>query len=338
MKILNFVSNSTIKLVDISKELSEEASEIDIAVAYVKDSGLELMKNYLVGKNVRIIFTFEFLVTDPECVKKLLEMGCKCREYMGSGFDELSFHPKLYIFKRGDIARIIVGSSNLTAGGFMTNVESNIVIEGNKDEPVIKEILGWFESLWDSSKANPVAKEDIEEYIFKKREYEQRYREAERILKELKTKKGYANSVIICMSREHDKNKIYNRIIGVPERSKSLFFKWVKNGSRIFVYYINHGIAKILRSVSEPFESNDIVPEWEDGILRRGEKYPNRVHTKLVAEFERPVTLEELVELNIRRIDTKKVISTAHLRHSVVPISDADGDAIEELLREKNEG
>lgn len=82
MKILNFVSNSTIKLVDTFKELSEEASEIDIAVAYVKHSGLELMRNYLVGKNVRIIFTFEFLVSDPECVKKLLEMNCECREYM----------------------------------------------------------------------------------------------------------------------------------------------------------------------------------------------------------------------------------------------------------------
>ena len=48
--------------------------------------------------------------------------------------------------------------------------------------------------------------------------------------------------------------------------------------------------------------------------------------------------MKELIKLDVRRIDTGKTICTAHLRHSVVPISDADGDAIERLLREKNEG
>ncbi|RLI81966.1 hypothetical protein DRP04_05010 [Archaeoglobales archaeon] len=337
MRILNFISNSSLKLIDVFKELAEDSSEIDIAVAYVKSSGLDLIEEFMRGKSIRMIFTFDFLITEPECVKRLIDLGCECREYRTAGNDEIGFHPKLYIFKKKNLVRIIVGSSNLTAGGLLSNIESCIVIEGTQSDPIIKKILDWFESLWNSSKATIISQKEIEEYISKKREYERKHQEVDRILKELKGEKGYANSVIICMSKEHDKNDIYDRLIGVPARSGGLFFKWVRNGSRIFIYYINHGIAKIVKAIGQPFISEEIIKEWEDGYIIKGEKYPNRVFTKLIAKYKNPVTLEELVELGVRRMDTGKVICTAHLRHSVVPISDADGDAIEHLLKVKNE-
>ncbi len=338
MRVLYFINNSDLKFMDIFKELVKDAEEICIAVAYIKSSGLDLIKNHLQGKRVRILFTFDFLLTEPECIKTLMDLGCECREYRSAGRDEVGFHPKLYIFKNFKTIKIIIGSSNLTIGGLLNNVESCIVIEGHQNDPLIAKILNWFEELWNSSKTATISQKDLEEYILKIKEYENKRKGIEKELRKFIEEKGYANSVIICMSQEHDKNDIYDRLVGVPERAKSLFFKYVRKGSRIFIYYIGHGIAKIVEAIGQPFESEEIVKEWEDGYIAKGEKYPNRVRTKLVVKFRNPVTLEELVKLGVRRIDTGKTICTAHLRHSVVPISDVDGDEIEHLLREKNEG
>ncbi len=335
-KIIDFVNNSELKFVDLFKEFAKNSKEIDIAVAYVKNSGVELVKDTLYSKKVRVIFSFEYLITDPECIEKLIELGAECKEYKTSGSDEIGFHPKLYIFRSEDMVRVVIGSSNFTAGGLISNVESCLVIEGNYEDKIITNILNYFERIWHSSKTNLVSKEDIEKYRLKKKEYERKRKMADDVINEIMSEKEYTNSVIICMSKEHDLNDIYNRLIGVPTRSKKLFFNWIKKGTRIFIYYMNYGITKIVKAVGQPFISEEIIKEWEDGYVIKREKYPNRVHTELIAKYKNPVTLKELVELGVRRVDTEKVICTAHLRHSVVPISDADGDAIENLLKEKN--
>ncbi|RLI76462.1 hypothetical protein DRP04_12650 [Archaeoglobales archaeon] len=339
-EVLGLVNNSDSKLIDLFKEFAESSREIDIAVAYVKSSGLELVKDVIHGKKVRVIFSFEFLLTDPECIEKLMEFGAECKEYKTSGSDEIGFHPKLYIFKSEDLVRVVVGSSNLTAGGLVSNVESCLVIEGNYEDKIIIDIFNYFERIWHSSKANLVSKEDLKRYKLKKKEYERKCKIADDVINELKSEEGYTNSVIVCMSKEHDLNDIYNRLIGVPARSKSLFFKWIKKGTRVFIYYTYKnkgiGIFKIVKAVDEPLESEEVVDEWKDYFELKGEKYPNRVRTELIAKFSNPVTFDDLKRLNIIRLDTRVPITSAHLRHSVVPISDADGDAIENLLKEKN--
>ena len=142
------------------------------------------------------------------------------------------------------------------------------------------------------------------------------------------------------MTLEHDRNDIYDRLIGVPDgphnATKNRFLKWVRKGTRIFVYYKGIGIAKIVEAITEPFRDENIVDEWRDGYLSKGETYPNRAKTKSVEKFLQPLSLEELRDLNIKRMETNNIISTGHLQQTVVPITNADGDLIERELREKN--
>ena len=63
----------------------------------------------------------------------------------------ITFHPKLYLFRRERSATIITGSSNLTAGGLYTNRELNFRIdldseEGN-DRSLLRDIVAWLEQL-----------------------------------------------------------------------------------------------------------------------------------------------------------------------------------------------
>jgi len=341
-KILNFIDNSEVKFKDIFSKFAGEANKIDIAVAYAKNSGFELIKDLINKKEIRILFTFDFLTTDPDCINKLLKFGARCKEYRSSGTEEeLNFHPKMYIFKNNDKVRIIIGSSNLTGGGFLSNVESCLAIEGEYEDRIIGEILNYFEKLWNSSKAKYVSEDDINRYKAKKENYYKEYKRVYRIVQDSRTEYGYANSVIACLTREHDQNDIYNRLIGVPDgpggTTRNRFKRWIKKGTRIFIYYKEiKGISKIVEAISDPTWDDKIIPEWRDGFEQIGETYPNRVNTRLIRKFPQPVTFKELKELNIRRVDTGKLIVPGHLQQSIMPISDADGDAIERKLLEKN--
>lgn len=339
VEIKYFVDNSKSKFLDIFKEFARDVDEIDIAVAYIREKGFELIRDEISNKKIRILFSLGFFITEPECIRKLIQIGAICREYRTGGREEPEFHPKLYIFK-GDKIKIIVGSSNLTEGGFLNNVESCIAIEGYENEPLIKEIIDCFEEKWSSSKSREITLQEIEDYESRRREFEEKNREARKIIENYNKEKGYANSVIVCMTLEHDKNDVYNRLIGVPDgpgnATRKRFFTWVKKGTRIFIYYKGIGIKKIVEVIDEPYRDTSIVKEWRDGYLSKGETYPNRVKTKLVEEFLQPLSLKELRELNIKRMETNNIISTGHLQQTVVPITNADGDLIERKLREKN--
>ena len=56
------------------------------------------------------------------------------------------FHPKLYIFL-GENKTAIVGSSNFTKPGFLTNVELNVIEEKSEK---IEKLVTWFDEVWEN--------------------------------------------------------------------------------------------------------------------------------------------------------------------------------------------
>jgi HKD family nuclease len=46
--------------------------------------------------------------------------------------NDIVFHPKIYLFEKGRETTGIVGSTNLTRGGLLTNFEVNVVIKETK--------------------------------------------------------------------------------------------------------------------------------------------------------------------------------------------------------------
>ncbi|HHW90282.1 MAG TPA: hypothetical protein GX745_05205 [Clostridiales bacterium] len=63
------------------------------------------------------------------------------------------FHPKVYLFSNADTARLVIGSANITPGGFVKNIEASAVMELNLAEEgdiqLVDNITNSFQQLID---------------------------------------------------------------------------------------------------------------------------------------------------------------------------------------------
>ncbi len=86
----------------------------------VKHQILDLKEN---GVNVRFVLGIDLGGTSQEVLKEILGWGIDIR-IVKHRIPGHTFHPKLYLFKWADHATIIIGSNNITEGGFFGNYES----------------------------------------------------------------------------------------------------------------------------------------------------------------------------------------------------------------------
>ena len=89
--------------------------------------------------NVEIIAGLDFKTTDPQSMHYLInlqkqEQNLKfyCYGDKNENRTDIVFHPKIYLFEKGRETTGIVGSTNLTRGGLLTNFEVNVVIKETK--------------------------------------------------------------------------------------------------------------------------------------------------------------------------------------------------------------
>lgn len=150
-----------------------KCDKFDICVAFITDSGIEpllqtlriLEKNKIPG---RILTTDYLSFSEPKALRKLaqfknIELKMYKTENEGEGF-----HTKGYIFRKKDIYRIIVGSSNITQKALTVNKEWNTKIVSTKEGEYTKEIINEFERFWDSQNSL-----NFEEFI---EIYEEKYK------------------------------------------------------------------------------------------------------------------------------------------------------------------
>ena len=142
-----------------------EGSEVYLAIAYIKESGLAQFRSKLVeilrknGK-VRILTCLDFGLTEPKVLRNLQELkkdgDIKIRIFYNGNN---SFHPKFYLFQNKQENKIIIGSNNLTYSAFKTNIECAIIEEKSE---LFEDLKSYFYSLWRES--YEVVSELIEEY------------------------------------------------------------------------------------------------------------------------------------------------------------------------------
>jgi len=63
------------------------------------------------------------------------------------------FHPKLIVGVKGREARALIGSSNLTLGGFAGNTEVNVLLSGHVDGPELQRLAGFLDDQWSHPRA-----------------------------------------------------------------------------------------------------------------------------------------------------------------------------------------
>ena len=142
---VNFCGAPTKSIKNDVQALIKQCEKASISVAYLKKSGVELIKQSLDenkdrNAKISIITSLDFGITDVEGLRESLNMGMRCGIMHGK-----NFHPKLYIFEMaGGNATLIVGSSNLSNGGLSTNYEANLLISGKASDSPIKEAIEYF--------------------------------------------------------------------------------------------------------------------------------------------------------------------------------------------------
>lgn len=154
----SFVSNDWRDGKKVLSSIEEELLTCDsfrISVAFVTLSGIEPLLQTLKelekkGIPGQILTTNYLSFSDPKAIKKLHELSnIEVRMYdteaAGNGF-----HTKGYIFRKEEILRIIIGSSNLTSSALTKNREWNIRIVSSDQGQVTTDILNEYQELWNS--------------------------------------------------------------------------------------------------------------------------------------------------------------------------------------------
>lgn len=156
-----FVSNNYKEGKKVLSSIEDEllvCDEFQISVAFITMSGItpllqvlrELEKRGVPGK----ILTTNYLnFSEPRALETLNGLSnITLKMYDVEAADE-GFHTKGYIFKKEEIYRIIIGSSNITSSALTSNREWNTKIVSTEQGEMAQGIVSEFDELWNSKYA-----------------------------------------------------------------------------------------------------------------------------------------------------------------------------------------
>ncbi|MCR4715972.1 MAG: DEAD/DEAH box helicase family protein, partial [Lachnospiraceae bacterium] len=156
-----FVSNNHKEGKKVLSSIENELLNCDrfqISVAFITMSGitplLQTLKE-LEEKNIpgEILTTNYLNFSEPTALEKLNGLSnITLKMYDVDAADE-GFHTKGYIFKKGEIYRIIIGSSNITSSALTSNREWNTKLVSAENGEVTQSIISEFNELWHSQYA-----------------------------------------------------------------------------------------------------------------------------------------------------------------------------------------
>lgn len=158
-----FISNNHKEGKKVLASVEDELLSCDqfqISVAFITMSGItpllqtlkELEKKNIPGE----ILTTNYLnFSEPRALKKLNELKNITLKMYDVEAAREGFHTKGYIFKKEEVYRIIIGSSNITSAALTYNREWNTKIVSTEEGEMAQEIVHEFQGLWNSEYALP---------------------------------------------------------------------------------------------------------------------------------------------------------------------------------------
>ncbi len=167
-----FISNNSSRGRRVLSAIEEELLSCDeffLSVAFITLGGVtpllqvfrELEKRGIRGK---ILTTDYEVFNDPAALEKLHSLkNIELKMFAAEG-EKDGFHTKGYIFRRNDLYRVVIGSSNLTANALKLNREWNTKLIGSESGEMIGEILQEFHQLWEDSRS--LSYDDFVNYPF----------------------------------------------------------------------------------------------------------------------------------------------------------------------------
>lgn len=157
-----------------------QSAEIDLAIAFIRDSGLKHLLSSLQDRlslpqpaKLRILAGDYLGITDLAALRLLLELqrqGADVRVFETR--DEVSFHPKVYIF--ADCAgkatsHCFVGSSNISHSALLEGIEWNLRLDEHDNPHAFGQIRQRFQSLFSHERSVVLSESFICSYAERQR-------------------------------------------------------------------------------------------------------------------------------------------------------------------------
>ncbi len=142
----------------------QSCEEFWFSVAFITTSGVAALINTLIdlkNRNIkgRIVASKYLNFTHPLALERLLINFPNIELRVAEQGD---FHAKGYLFRKGIIYNMIIGSSNLTSAALSKNKEWNLKISAQKESYIMRNAL--YEFQGEFNKATPVTKEWLKTY------------------------------------------------------------------------------------------------------------------------------------------------------------------------------
>lgn len=153
-------------------KLLKRAKRMECLVAFAKASALngliaELEKELVRGLRARFAIGLDFYLTEPDLLRKLwrLGKGHALELYLSNSSE--TFHPKIYAIQGEERCSVLIGSANMTRGGFSGNYEASAMIADAKGA-LFSSVVRFFDELVADEIIVPATKSRIDAY---EREY-----------------------------------------------------------------------------------------------------------------------------------------------------------------------
>lgn len=131
-----------------------DVQRVIVSVAFVNLGGVELLEEKLQvhqGKTTAYI-GIRNDITTIQGARRLLDLGVALYT-VDTGTRRVIYHPKIYLVRGTQYAKLIVGSANLTPGGLNNNIEAGIVIECDLGNTTDRELVESIEASFDAAQA-----------------------------------------------------------------------------------------------------------------------------------------------------------------------------------------
>ena len=150
-----FLSNNYKEGKKVLSSIEDEllaCEQFQISVAFITMGGItpllqtlkELEKKHIPGKTNYLNFS------EPKALEKLNGLSNITLKMYDADESNGGFHTKGYIFKKEEIYRIIIGSSNMTSAALTINREWNTKLISTDQGEMAQDIVNEFEELWNS--------------------------------------------------------------------------------------------------------------------------------------------------------------------------------------------
>lgn len=153
--LANDMSGSGTKVISVLEQELLRCQKFDFSVAFITMGGITpLLQTFkeLEARGIkgRILTTNYLMFTDPRALEKLAGLSnIEIKFFRTEEARQTGFHTKGYIFDRGRLRSIIVGSSNLTQTALTVNQEWNARLVSAAEGEFARQIQTEFDVLWE---------------------------------------------------------------------------------------------------------------------------------------------------------------------------------------------